>query len=133
MSDVAEAIAKLREYADELDKLSKDLTAVEAQLEPVADKVQEFTDTYELGLYTRSTEDDAYKLPSEAIREKLARRALPPELYGQHVALLAGRDRMMKRIGHLKLLVEGQRSILSGLKSEAEAGRGQQPQWSRAA
>lgn len=130
MSDPASAMKVLSEYATELDTLSKNLTDLERSLEPVENEVRVFTDDFELGLYTRSTEDDGFRLPSEALREKLARRAMPPDLYGRHAALLASRDRMLKRIGHLKLLVEAQRSILSALKSEAEASRGPQPQWS---
>lgn len=131
MSDVAEAVQKLREYAGELDTLSGNLADLERQLEPVAEQVRAFTDDYELGLYQQSIEDDAYKLPSEALREKLARRALPPDLHGRHAAMVASRDRMRKRIGDLKLLVEAQRSILSALKSEQDATSGVQPAWSR--
>lgn len=129
MSDVADAIRKLREYANELDMLSTSLTDLERALEPVAEQVREWMDTYELGLYTHSTEDDGFKLPSEALREKLARRDLPPELYGRHAALVASRERMRRRIADLKMLVDAQRSILSAAKTEAEAISGPQPAW----
>ena len=129
---VIEALAKLTEYATELDTLSKSLTEIERLIEPVDEQVTRFCDDYEIGLYTRSTEEDGYKLPSESLRVKLARRALPPELYGKHVALHASRDRLERRIRDLKLLVDAQRSLVSAYKLELEASSGGQPAWSRA-
>lgn len=131
MTDVIAAKAKLGEYADELDKLSKELTQVERMLEPVSEEVQKFKDDFELGLYHRSVNDTDFKLPAEKIREKLAVRALAPDVYGRHLALVASRDRMRRRIGDLKALVEAQRSILSAEKTHMEASEGRaEPQWS---
>lgn len=123
MSTVAEATNKLDEYATELDKLSRGLANVARQLEPVAKEYDEFISNYELGLYDRSLNDANFKLPSEAMRLKLAIRDMSPELYGRYVALTHSQDRMKERIRRLGQLVDGQRSILSALKSELEATR----------
>lgn len=119
MTDVIEAIGALRAHADELDQLSQDLAGVERALEPVATEFQAFVDDFELGLYQRSISEDDFKLPAEALRFKLAVRAMPPELFGRHTALAASRDRLEKRIAVVKKLVEAQRSILSAQKEVA--------------
>lgn len=118
---VQEAMGRLNELAQELDLLSRGLLQVERELEPVAEEYQRFVDDFEIGLYTRSTEENDFKLPSEALRLKLAHRAMPPELYGRHRALLAQRERGMDRIRAVRAQVEAQRSILSALKTEMEA------------
>lgn len=123
MPDVGAALSRLDDYSRTLDDLSKALADCARKLEPVADEYQDFIDTHELGLYDRSESEDDFKLPSEAIRLKLALRAMPLELRGRYRTLKASQDRMTRRLGDLKALVDAQRSILSALKTEADATR----------
>lgn len=122
MSDVAESIAKLRECAEELDSLSRALHDTEKRLEPIESEYRTFVDNFEVGLWEKHQDQDA-KLPSAALRVKLAEKAMPPELLGGYVGLVMARKRAEKRIAGLKATVDAQRSILSALKVEAEALR----------
>ena len=122
MSDVAECIARLRESADELDALSRKLHISEVELEPTEREYRTFVDNFEVGLW-KQHQDEGAKLPSEALRVKLAERAMPPELLGRYVGLVMARKRVEKRIRDLRSTVDAQRSILSALKVEAEALR----------
>lgn len=123
MSDVVSVRGKLSDQADELDRLSRALADVARQLEPVATEYQAFVDNHELGLLLRSEDETEYKLPPAALRLKLARRAMDPELRGRYMALTHSRERLEQRIRDLKVAVEAQRSILSALKMELEATR----------
>lgn len=120
---VQDAMRKLDELAQELDGLSRGLLKVEQELEPVDDLYQAFIEDFEVGLYQRSVDEDGYKLPSEAMRLKLAHRAMAPDLYGRHRALVLQRERGRERIRNVKAQVDAQRSILSALKIELEATR----------
>lgn len=115
-----DVMAKLDGFADELNGLSANLAEVQRRLEPVQSEYQEFVDDFEVGLWEAHVNDDA-KLPSAAMRLKLAQRAMKPELLGQWVALTKKRDRMMQRIRDLKVEVNAQQSILSALKEEMNA------------
>lgn len=123
MATPAEAIARLDSLARELDDMSGTLAQVERALEPVQCEYEDFIAAFEVGLYERSVSEDGFKLPAEALRVKLAQRAMPTELYGKYRALTHSRERIVKRLGHLKTGVDAQRSILSALKAEAEASR----------
>lgn len=122
MSDVAECIAKLRECADELDGLSRDLHTTEINFETVEREYRTFVDDFEVGLW-KQHQDEGKKLPSEALRVKLAEREMDPALLGRYVGLVMARKRAEKRIQALRATVDAQRSILSALKVEAEALR----------
>ena len=124
MSGAIEALDRLDGHAKELDKLSTDLAEIQRRLEPIEKEYQDFVDDFEVGLYLKSEEIDGRRLPSEAMRLKLARREMAPELLGRRDGLVRKRERMKQRIGDLKAIVEGERSILSALKTEAEAGGG---------
>lgn len=121
MTTPQEATGRLSELSAELDGISRNLAGVSRSLEPVEADYRRFVDDFELGLYQRSIDEDGYKLPSEAMRAKLAIRAMPPELFGRYTALVRSRDRMVQRIRDIKTEVEAQRSILSALKEEASA------------
>jgi len=121
VSTPAEATEKLDRLATEMGQLGDKLARVERDLEPVDAEFVRFVDDHELGLYARSISEDGFKLPSEALRQKLAIQAMPPELYGRRTALVRSRDRLVQRIRTLKVEVEAQRSILSALKEEASA------------
>lgn len=116
MTEPRDVLRKLDELSTESDTLSTQLLEVERILEPVEAQVEDFIADYEIGLYQRSIDQDDFKLPSEALRLKLAHRAMPPELFGRHRALLSKRDRLKTRIAHVKTQVEAQRSILSAMK-----------------
>ena len=121
MTTPADAMAALDAYAAELDQRSRELTQVERDLEPVELEYTAFVDDFEVGLWT--AHENGGKLPPEAMRLKLAHRAMAPELLGRHAGLVAARGRLMKRIGVLKAMTDAQRSILSALKTELEATR----------
>jgi hypothetical protein len=116
-----ETRTKLDSLATELGMLSTQLAGVTRSLEPVEEEFTKFVDDFELGLYSRSIREDNFRLPAQALRHKLAIRAMPPELYGRYIALVSSRDRLRKRISDLKAEVDAQRSILSALKAEMEA------------
>jgi len=119
----AEAREKLDRLAEEVGKLSNLLAQVNRELEPVAEEYQKFCDDHDIGLYHRSQTEDGFKLPSAEMRQKLANRAMPVELYGRYTALTHSRARLIKAISDTRLRVEAQRSILSGLKAELEGSR----------
>lgn len=121
MATAAEAMAKLDGLSVELGQRSTDLADVERRLEPVEDEYRAFVDNYEVGLWTRSQDEESFRLPSAAMRLKLAERAMDPELLGRYVGYINSRKRLQQRIRDLKAQVEAQRSILSALKVEMEA------------
>lgn len=120
MSTPAEVMERLAQLAEELDQRSLELGDVERRLEPAEMAVQAFVDDFEVGLWTKH-ENEGTKLPSEALRLKLANKAMDPALLGRHQGLLHSRKRLEKRIAALKSQVDAQRSILSALKLEMEA------------
>lgn len=120
MTDAAAVMVKLDEHAAELDALSKALTETERKFEPIEGAYREFVEDFEADCWDRHVEKDE-KLPSEALRLAMARRAMPRDVLGQYSALTAKRRRLKTRIGDLKSAVEAQRSLLSALKLEAEA------------
>jgi hypothetical protein len=119
---VADCIAKLREAADELDELSRDLHRIEREREPVEREYQAFVDDFEVGLWMKH-QDEGAKLPAEKLRVKLAEKAMEPALLGRYTGLVMARKRAEKRIRDLRASVDAQRSILSALKTEMEATR----------
>lgn len=121
MSTPQEALGRLEAHAQELDRLSRALAQVQRDLEQTEIEYQRHVDDYELGLYFKSEQEDGPRLPSEALRLKLARRAMDPELLGRRDGLVRKRDRLKQRIADLKAIVESERSILSALKVEMEA------------
>lgn len=121
VADPITARDRLDTYRAELDHLSRHLTTLTRDFEPIQLAVRKHCDTHELGLYQRSIDEDAFKLPAEKLREKLAMRDLDAALYGAFVAHEAAIERTKRRIGDLKVLVEAQRSVLSALKMEMEA------------
>jgi hypothetical protein len=122
VSTPAEAMAQLEKYASELHGLSRKLAEVEQEFAPVEKEYTDFVDEFETGLWFKHVSEDA-KLPSEAMRTRLAHRAMKPELLGRYVGLTNQRGRLRKRISDVKVSVEAQRSILSALKVEMEATR----------
>lgn len=107
--------ADLDANARELNQLALGMAHVARELEPVEKEYREFVDAYEIGLWTKHTEEGD-KLPSEKLRLQLAHQAMPPELYGRYFALTNSRDRMVKRVSVLKTVVEASRSLLSAMK-----------------
>lgn len=117
--DPVTIMAELDEATLELNDLSGKLADLERALTPVELEVEEFMAAHEEGLWTQHTEHGA-KFPPERLRERLAHRAMSPELLGRYSALIASRKRMEKRIASLGKVVNAKQSILSALK---EAGR----------
>ena len=115
MSDAQQALDRLDAHAAELEQLSGLLIKVQRELEPVEAEYQEFVDSFEIGMYNRMLESGD-RLPSEALRLKLARHDMPPELLGRREGLCRKRERLVSRIADLKAVVSAERSILSALK-----------------
>lgn len=115
---VMEAVTVLHELNDqaaELNDLSAQLESVEDELESVQLSYDEFLGNYEAGLWQRHVDDGA-KFPAEKLRERLARREMPPELLGSYIGLTNRRRRLVAQIGSVKKSIEAKRSILSALK-----------------
>lgn len=121
MASAAECMQTLDSLARELDTRSKELAQTERDLEPVENEYRTFVDDFEVGLWTRSQDEETFKLPSEALRLKLAHREMKPDLLGKYVGLMKRRKRLEQRIRDLRAVVDAQRSILSALKVEQEA------------
>jgi hypothetical protein len=121
VSDVITARSRLSELANSLDRWSKALAQTSRDLEPVEEQYRTFVDEFEVGLLLRSEGEDDYRLPSAALRLKLAHRAMDPDLLGRYMGLVQARTRLQQRIRDLKSEIEAQRSILSALKVELEA------------
>ena len=120
MIDPIDVMIKLDAQASELDRLSKDLADVERRLEPVTMAYEDFIGSFEEGLWNRHV-DQGDKLPSEALRLRMAHRAMPTDLLGRYSSLIASRKRMEKRIGSLKSEISARQSILSALREEMAA------------
>lgn len=124
MSTPTEAMDRLEQLAEELDQRSLELADVERRLEPTELAYQAFVDEFEVGLWTKHEDSEGKtKLPSEAMRLKLAHKEMDPSLLGRYAGLLHSRKRLEKRIAALKVQVDAQRSILSALKTEMQASR----------
>jgi len=121
MTTPLEALDRLDQHARELGDLSTALMEVSRRLEEVDREYQRFVDDFEIGLYLKSEEENGPKFPSEAMRLKLARREMNPEVLGRRDGLERKRERLKQRIGDLKAIVESERSVLSALRIELEA------------
>ena len=132
MSDPVSVMGRLDQLAAELDELSRNLAEVERRLVPTEAEYEEFMASFEEGLWQKHVQDGE-KLPPEKLRERMAHRAMPAELLGRYTALVSQRRRIRDRVGSVKAVVDAQRSILSALKAELDAGSspsGSQPAWS---
>ncbi len=126
-ADLGTVLAKLDDFASELDDLSKQQADVERKLTPIEIGYEEMVDDYEAQCW-ENHEDRGDKLPPEKMREVLARRSISREIRDQRAVLLSRRKRLEKRIRTLSGLVDAQRSILSALKAEMQATEsGRQP------
>lgn len=121
MSTPQEAMQRLSDLAQELDQRSLDLAKLERELEPLRTGYENHIAAFELVLWERHTGEEGEKFPPERVRERMALRAMDPEIRGRHDALVARRRRIEQRIRDIKAQVDAQRSILSALKTEMEA------------
>lgn len=110
-----EALQRLDDHAKELEQLSEKLGLVSSALEAAERDYQNFIDSFEVGMYLQYDAENK-RLPSEAMRLKLARREMRPELLGQRDELTRRRERIKQRISDIKVIIESERSILSALK-----------------
>jgi len=129
MSDATTCMARLDEIAAELDTRSKEANTVARELDGYRDRdgtevkgvqqlYDDWMDEFEVGLWDAS--EAGSKLPSEPMRERLGRRAMPPEMLGAQRMLSSKRKRLEKRVSTLKAEMEAQRSLLSAYKLECE-------------
>lgn len=109
---------KLDRLAAEVDQKSQWLHEADTLLELAERDYTEFVDNFELGLL-RKSETSEYKLPSEALRLKLAHSEMSANVLGRYLGLRKKRDRLERRLRDLKVEIDCQRSLLSYLK-EAE-------------
>lgn len=108
-------IQRVDRLAAELNQKSGWLHEIEMQLAPAEDEYTRFVDDYELGLL-RKSETSEYKLPSEALRLKLARSEMSADLLGRYEGLRKKRRRLEQRLKDIRVEIDAQRSILSALK-----------------
>jgi hypothetical protein len=127
---IAEASDRLIRAVHELDDLSKRLVQIERELEPLAERVDDFIEAFEADLWEDSKAEDGPKFPPERVRMALAHRAIDRELYANYRAYQRVRVRAKQRLSDLREIVAAQRSIVSAAKTEQEASEGPQPQWS---
>lgn len=118
-TDPVTIMAELDQATEELNTLSSQLAVLERKLAPVEMEVEEFRSQHEEGLWARHV-DGGEKFPPEALRERLANRAMDADLLGRYSALVGARRRMEKRISSLKAVINAKQTIISALK---EAGR----------
>ncbi len=122
MADAGAVMNRLDGLAQRLDACSKAGAEAEDALDDLAERYERFVDKYETGLWDTHVNDEA-KLPSEAMRLKLAHRAMDPELLGAYMKALRRRKKAEKRVSNLKAAVSAQQSLLSALKEEMVATR----------
>ncbi len=114
--DAIDCIGRLRELAEENERLSQTLMTTERELEAVQVEYDDFMRDHKIGLWQRAQDDRDFKLPSEDMRTALAQRDMKPELLGRHRGLTAARDRLSKRQQHIKMQAESYRTIISAMK-----------------
>lgn len=127
MSDPIELIQKLEGLIEQRRDLSERLQKVQDDLEETQASYKRSVDDFEVDLYLES-ERTGKRLPSQALREKLARRNMTPELLGRYDGLIFMRDRLMRNLQDLKVDIDGLRSVLS---AEKELGFGPSRSWPR--
>jgi hypothetical protein len=115
------AIAKLEEYAAELDLRSSELHDTQRAVDQWEPKFEEFIRDFEVAMYEEALAKQT-RLPSESLRRQLALKAMPSGFREQYEAAVRKRDRLRKRIADLKSAVDAQRSVLSAEKVAMEAG-----------
>jgi hypothetical protein len=123
MTDVIDARSKLNDLAGSLDRWSRALAQTSRDLEPVEEEYRTFVDDFEIGLLTKSEDEEGYKLPSASLRLKLAHKAMNPELLGRYMGLTKARERQLQRIRDLSREIDAYRSLVSAAKAELDATR----------
>jgi hypothetical protein len=118
--DPAQVLRELNDFAGELDTVSKELMSVEELLLVATVEYEEFMASYEEGLWEQHVNSDA-KFPPQQLRERMAHRAMKPDVLGQYIALTARRRRIQQRISSLKSTVEAKRSVVVALREEGLA------------
>lgn len=113
--DALETLQALNAAAAELDQLAAQLDECEDKLRGVELEYEEFMGGYEQGLWELHVSAGA-KFPPQALRERMGRKAMPPELLGRYAALTSRRRRLREQISTAKASMEARRSILSALK-----------------
>jgi hypothetical protein len=122
MSSPAEVMQKIDDLCVELNDRSNELADCERQYEIVEDNYEAMIGDWEASLWEECLSADQ-KWPPEKLRQRIGHKQIDQETFGMYRALTARRKRLEKRIGTIKTLVDGQRSILSALKEEMAATR----------
>ncbi len=118
-ADAVEARGKLEEKVTELGRLGDMLADLERKTEETQREYDAFMEDHELGVLARY-EEQGKRLPSERLRERMARAEMPADLLGRYEGYRLKHARLTKRIDTLSKEVNGWRSILSALKEEAQ-------------
>jgi hypothetical protein len=124
-----QVLADLDQQGREMNALSNGLAYICRELDhappgeqSISEQYRRFVDDFELGLYDKADNEDGFKLPSEAMRLKLAHRAMDPALYGRYFALVRSRERITARVSSLGKVIEGNRTLMSAMKAGIEPG-----------
>lgn len=126
---IQEASARLIEAAEELDKRSKELVAIERDLEIAEPMFEDSVETFIADLWDECVRDEK-KFPPQDVRNALAVKAMDQALRLNYRTLLRRRQKAKQRLTDLREIVAAQRSIVSAAKTELEATEGPQPAWS---
>lgn len=121
MADVGSVTGLLGQYAEELDRLSKEKAKVEAELERPAAEYDARYDAFVARLWARYEAGEIRSFPGEDVRRALARQEMDPEMLVRRDRLVAARGRKMRRVADLGAIIDAQRSVLSALKLEVDA------------
>lgn len=114
MLDAIDVLHALNNQAAQLDASAAELERVEDALRPVTLEYEDFMGAFEEGLWQAHVA--GAKLPSEALRARMAHRAMDPALLGSYTALTSKRRQLKERIAAQKDSLGARRSILSAMK-----------------
>lgn len=120
----ADVMARLDGLALELDARSKELAAVERDLEPLREWHEHVLDASAVRLWAEYRGGDLRAFPSEAVRRALAEQELDAggrESLARLTVLDARRKRLIRRLDDLGRAASATQSILSALRAELEA------------
>jgi hypothetical protein len=120
VAEVAVVMARLDAIVIELDKWSKAYDTGLKAFGPVDEAVEKAIEDYVAGLWDAHEKDGA-KWPGEEARAMLARRALPPELRGEHAKIARNLKRCEVRIRALGIEARALMTVLAALRTEMEA------------
>jgi len=124
MADPIAVLGTLNDLASRLDEASRELFRLHEQHEQTAANYDDTTNDVLCGLVDEYEQSEK-RLPGEDVRNAIVTKHLreqEPILFGNYRRERAKIDRYERRAKRIEREIDAQRSILSFLKTEAEAG-----------